>query len=140
MRLGVFVAVCFAIVSAAFAHVVWGSFASAKKGVWTAKAIYPIFHKGTPVNDAASAAFREAAKTYYDEFMTAAHSNPQRVSYELDVKPTIALNNGHLISGYYTAFSFTGGAHPNTVFKTITVGMVNGKPKILTSADILVGG
>jgi hypothetical protein len=112
---------------------------SSKAGVWKAKAMCPVFDASL-VGLQSTKEFRSTAKSFFDEFMSAATSNPQRVTYELDVKPTIAISRPRIVSGYFTVFSFTGGAHPNTFLRSVTVGLVGGKPKALRAKDILVTG
>lgn len=58
----------------------------------------------------------------------------------LQIRPTISIARGDLISLYLEIFLWTGGAHPNTYYRVANVGMVNGKPRVLKLADTLVQG
>ncbi len=45
-----------------------------------------------------------------------------------------------LISLYLEIFWWAGGAHPNTFYRVVNVGLVNGKPQVLGLRDILDQG
>jgi len=60
--------------------------------------------------------------------------------FELQIRPTISIARADLISLYLEIFWWTGGAHPNTYYRVVNVGLVNGKPRVLKLEDVLAKG
>lgn len=58
----------------------------------------------------------------------------------LQIRPTLSIARADLISLYLEIFLWTGGAHPNTFYRVVNVGMVNGKPRVLKLSDVLERG
>lgn len=57
---------------------------------------------------------------------------------ELDAQPTFTLVSPNWITGYWTVYSFMGGAHGATGFVAFNYTMVGGKPKNAGLSDIFV--
>jgi len=95
-------------------------------------------------NDLAGLASREVARvarSRTDSFQREFDSNPkpERVGY-LDWSTVVSLASDSWISLYAQCDHYSGGAHPNYDFAGLNFGYVNGKPKRLVLADLVVPG
>lgn len=114
-----------------------------RPGYWSAVAKSPVF-KGSKVADAATAAFEREARSQVRQFVEQSKEFSQdakpREPYFFEMGATITYKSPTLISGYFTEFWYTGGAHPNTVLIPISVGLVAGKAKVLHLQDLFRKG
>lgn len=116
-----------------------------RAGRWKASTTYVRIEKKTPVIDLANKLLFELIdserRRWLQEALPIGRSRQKpSAPYELEIKPVLSLVRDNLVSGYIQQFSYTGGAHPNTVYQTIAVGLVNGKPKALRFKDLLLSG
>lgn len=117
----------------------------AKAGAYEAEAVYPQFHPKTPVLMLANRDLTEKVKSSFDEFTKSADEfvkdmgNPSH-PWEMSLTSTVSMVDANLVSVVTWNYSFSGGAHPNTVADSYTYGLVGGKAQRLTLADILVPG
>lgn len=104
---------------------------------------YPIFAGTSPVARLANESLRLYATSSVSKFIQQAESDfaeqgnlgPSN-GYSLELKPVISLARPDLISVYFNRDTYMGGAHPNTEYPSQSFGLVNGKAKRLTLADL----
>ncbi|GIV08701.1 MAG: hypothetical protein KatS3mg019_0792 [Fimbriimonadales bacterium] len=105
----------------------------------------PVFPKGNPIGALANQRVESIIQNYKSEFLKTMVEN-RKINFrmgepfQLQIRPTISIARADLISLYLEIFWWTGGAHPNTFYRVVNVGMVNGKPQVLGLRDILEQG
>lgn len=129
--------------SLANAGVQWQTISNVKAGKYSANTKYPKFTGPGPVSAMASTLYANEEKRQHAAFLSSAvrslKSQPKPVAaYEFDQTATVTLYNPNLVSGYVERYDYSGGAHPNTFYVPINVGLVNGKARRLRLADVLL--
>ena len=61
-------------------------------------------------------------------------------TYDLLANSFVSLERTDLISGYLDIYQYTGGAHGNSSFQVINVGMFNGHPREIRLDDLFING
>jgi hypothetical protein len=107
----------------------------------------PMFPKENPVGALANKEVKSIVKQFKIEFLKTMTENRNNKylrrmpePFQLQIRPTIAMARADLISLYLEIFWWAGGAHPNTFYRVVNVGLVNGKPQVLGLRDILDQG
>jgi len=107
----------------------------------------PVFPKENPVGTLANKEVESIVNQFKSDFLKTMAENRNnkylsRVSepFLLQIRPTISIARANLVSLYLEIFWWTGGAHPNTFYRVVNVGMVNGKPRVLQLRDVLEPG
>lgn len=139
--------ICLAVVQGSFAQgaVQWKSNELSRAGWWKAKATYPVWNKPAGAQVLASELFKSEALGRYNRFLNETRElmrdlGKPHAEHFLELKSTLSVNTPQVVSGYLTHFEYTGGAHPNTFYHTINVGIVNGKPARLSLKSLLASG
>lgn len=117
----------------------------ARAGYYSIKVQYPAFAGSSAVAKKANAELARLARTRFAGYQKDAKDALTGVGkptfpYDFMFTPTVSVAKPDIISVYFTEFSFTGGAHPNTVFAAASFGLVNGTAKKLNLADLFKPG
>jgi hypothetical protein len=105
----------------------------------------PVFPSEQPVGKVANREVASIVNKFKRDFLRAVEEN-RKINFrsgepfQLQIRPTISIARADLISLYLEIFWWTGGAHPNTFYRVVNVGLVNGKPRPLKLQDILAQG
>ncbi|MBX7134762.1 MAG: DUF3298 and DUF4163 domain-containing protein [Fimbriimonadaceae bacterium] len=115
---------------------------SSRAKLYEAKVSYPVFAGSTPLIRFANAQLAKEARSDFDDFVKSAREGAKAtqkfgMTWEHDQATFIAQANSRIISVYTEAYSFTGGAHPNTFFMTYNFMIVKGKPKQIKLSDLV---
>ncbi|MCW5933731.1 MAG: YbaY family lipoprotein [Fimbriimonadia bacterium] len=147
MRRSCFLFLFFAVVHVSFAQgsVQWKSSEQSRADWWKAKATYPVWNKPAGAQVLASEHFKSDALGRYNRFLSETRELMRDLGkphgeHFVEIKSTLSVNTPQVVSGYLTHFEYTGGAHPNTFYQTINVGIVNGKPARLNLKSLLAQG
>lgn len=112
---------------------------------WIATAVFPQIDGDSPLRQLARD--RAAAITHKDQhdFIVWAKDDVKTngspdSQYSYQSTPTVTLMTPKVISILWTNESDIGGEHPNVAYDTLDVGLVHGKPKVLTLTDFFVPG
>lgn len=105
----------------------------------------PVFPSEQPVGKVANREVASIVNKFKRDFLQAMDENRKRnfriaEPFQLQIRPTISVARADLISLYLEIFWWTGGAHPNTYYRVVNVGLVDGKPRLLKLEDMLVKG
>lgn len=105
----------------------------------------PVFPSKQSVGKVANREVESIVSQFKRDFLKAVEENRKinyRVSepFQLQIRATISIARADLISLYLEIFWWTGGAHPNTFYRVVNVGIVNGKPRPLKLQDVLAKG
>ncbi len=105
----------------------------------------PRFPEKHPLGALANREIAAIVNQFKRDFLQAMEDNRKRKfrmaePFLLQVRPTISIARADLISLYLEIFWWTGGAHPNTYYRVVNMGMVNGKPRLLKLEDVLAKG
>ncbi len=113
-----------------------------KKGYWTASASYPKFQSGSAISRLANHDIAEFSAHTIHEWATDITKDMEKPTdpWAEDSTTTVVLARPDLISLEVALYSDSGGAHPNTQLITSNFGMVKGKAKKLTLADLFKRG
>lgn len=147
MRRNCFLFLFLVVVHVSFAQgsVQWKSSELSRAGWWKAKATYPVWNKPAGAQVLASEHFQSDALGRYNRFLSETRELMRDLGkphgeHFVEIKSTLSVNTPQVVSGYLTHFEYTGGAHPNTFYQTINVGIVNGKPARLNLKSLLARG
>lgn len=121
------------------------SISSARKGLWNAKATYPVFTSDSETRRIASQTFKQDAEKTLGEFVRnargfAASGQKPIAPWELSQSAVVALNSASLVSGYAQTFDYSGGAHPNRYYRAINVAKIGNKVKRIKLSDVIKPG
>jgi hypothetical protein len=111
---------------------------------WSAADVYPRFGGGAPVALLANQLVRRevavAAKFGRDAAAQFKSLGPPTAPYYYDAAATVALASPALVSVYFSAEDYSGGAHPNHSFVAYTIGFVRGRSAAVGLQDIFRPG
>lgn len=130
------------LVSSAFSvNVTWKT-TTAKGGHWNAKVTRPVFPGATPIERFVNRALDDAAAASMKSFTTdmAEMGTPAfavTAPWEYDDRFEVVYADANLISIRQLTYSYTGGAHPNTVMAGHTFAMVGGSPMKLSFRNLI---
>ncbi|MCX7992324.1 MAG: DUF4163 domain-containing protein [Fimbriimonadales bacterium] len=101
----------------------------------------PVFPADSPVGALANQRVATIVNGFKTNFLRTVRDNKKigfrtGAPFELRVRPTVSIARANLVSLYLEVFLWTGGAHPNTFYRVVNVGTVNGKPRELTLKDV----
>lgn len=113
-----------------------------EKGLYELNYSIPQFPSDTPVHKTINALMLKKAQEMRAEFVKNAQefkaSGMKPVAeWESEIGPTVCLDRPGLTSVYLSVYDYSGGAHPNHFTIKFNVGLVDGKPKLLTLKDIV---
>jgi hypothetical protein len=114
-------------------------------GYYSATARFARISGNTPVIRLANMEMEKGARHVLDWFTEALRDEIRvgrkpHTAYDLDRDFEVSLALPDLVSAWATDYHYTGGAHPNTNFAFYNVGLVNGRAKVLTVADLFRPG
>ncbi len=113
-----------------------------EKDKFSLKFTYPYFLGKSKLEEFANKAVRKPLDTAEKEFIDATKELTETPTspWELEIKGTVSLQTSKLISVLYERYEYAGGAHPNTFTHCVNVGLINGKPQMISLKDILAPG
>jgi hypothetical protein len=117
-----------------------------KTAIYTVNMSYPEFIHPTPAQAYAAATFKADAMRNLKAFKRDAPENAKAAGVEGSLPLTLESNvhitytSPDLVAGYTDFEEFDGGAHGSTGYQERNVGMRNGKPVLLSRADIFRAG
>jgi hypothetical protein len=102
----------------------------------------PVFPSEQPVGKVANREVASIVNKFKRDFLEEVEENRKaqfRMAepFLLQIRASVSIARADLISLYLEVFWWTGGAHPNTFYRVVNVGMVNGKPRLLKLRDML---
>ncbi|MCS6918286.1 MAG: DUF3298 and DUF4163 domain-containing protein [Fimbriimonadales bacterium] len=105
----------------------------------------PSFPAEQPVGALANREVEMIVQRFKRDFLQAMQENRKLnfrtgAPFQLQIRATISIARANLVSLYLEIFQWTGGAHPNTYYRVVNVGLVNGKPRVLKLQDLLTQG
>jgi hypothetical protein len=115
-----------------------------RPGVWDAKGYYTRFYDG-PVAGLANQTQLETINRTMGNFFRLSQENlppsgNPAALFTYSAATTVSIEKPNLISGYITRDEYTGGAHPMTYLDGFNIGVVNGRPKVLTLSNLFRSG
>lgn len=117
---------------------------SFEKGVYDAKAAYPVFKSKSTVAQIANEAFRKHISKAMMEFIAEAKKVrkdwPGEGQFDFVAETFVSVSRRDLISGYTKIYSYTGGAHGMTLLTPMSFGIVSGKAARLKLQDLFQAG
>ena len=112
---------------------------------WIATAVFPEISRDTPVDQLARDRAAAITHKHQHDFIVwakdevKANGKPDS-QFSYQSTPTVTLMSKKLVSLLWTNEADTGGEHPSIAYDTLDVGLVHGKPKELTLADLFKDG
>ncbi len=118
-----------------------------KEGWWDVKVEQPEFTGRSKVQRAANAVCASAAKMSFNHFLSEAKKDAPSMQgrdhfggYFMDSRFRTTTNSSELVSGHWTTYTYTGGAHGMTNFRTVNIGWHWGEVKELDIQDLFLPG
>lgn len=109
--------------------------------LWTADAAYPVFLPSTPVAILANREIRREMRKEFQEFVASGpDTSGSSAALTYSAEPVVTLARPDLISVYFNAYEFEGGAHGQPFYTTFNFGLVGGKASVLTLQSLCSKG
>lgn len=127
----------------------WGQVKSTTKTLkasrpklYDAKVSYPVFQGSSPLIRFANAAIAKEARSDFNQFVKYAKEGAKEtqkfgMTWEHDQSCVVVQATSTLISVYFQAYDFSGGAHPNHYLAPLNFAFVNGRPKQVKLKDLV---
>lgn len=145
MRAFLFSTTCIALVGIAIPSSAKSIHHVARKAdLWDVSVEQPQFSGKTKVQRGANALCASIAKMMFNDFHAMAKRDARRqdhgILYTMDSQFSTTHNGGELVSGNWSTYTYTGGAHGMTFFRTVNVGWHWGEVKELDIPDLFLPG